>query len=301
MTAAQPVHFYLEEPFRSSAARGEHNFINLVVSVLEGAGFEPVFEALPIKDVPTKGRSLNHMVQPPNDEGLVFRRVYQYPFWQIEAVAQRWQWDVARATFDPDHASSDAPRCYRYWQKRLFGKAATDARRDGFVYVPLQGNLRRKRLFQSCSPLEMVEHCLDQDSKRQIVATLHPTESYSSEDIAALDALARKHDRLSVDTGSMEKYLQGCDYVVTQNSGAAFFGFFFGKPVLLFGQIDFHHICAKADMDALGAGFDAVQRAMPAFDKYIWWFWQDQSINAGRADAKAKIAARLRRFVWPVP
>lgn len=294
------VHFYLEEPLRSSAARGEHNFINLMTDVLERAGLSPVFEALPLKGAPTEGRSLSHMVNPPNDRGLVFRRVYHYPFWQIDAVAQRWQWDVARATFDPAKASSDAPRFYRFWQKRLFGAATEDTRRDGFVYVPLQGHLRRQRLFQACSPLDMIGHCLEHEPNRKIIATLHPKESYSRQDLNALDNLERNHTRLTIDTGNMERYLHACDYVVTQNSGVAFSGYFFGKPALLFGQIDFHHIAARADMAALGESFARAAELMPAYDKYIWWFWQDQSINAGRDDATEKIAARLRRFGWPV-
>ncbi|MEW9920513.1 hypothetical protein AB2B41_12935 [Marimonas sp. MJW-29] len=295
------VHFYLEEPFRTSAARGEHNFINLVAYVLKAAGLHPVFEDLPIRGEPTTGFSLSHMVNPPNDRGLVFRRVYHYPFWQIEAVAQRWHWDVARATFDPDTASRDAPRFYSFWQKRLFGDAPNQAGRDGFVYVPLQGRLTEERLFQACSPMEMIEHCLALNPRRQIVATLHPNESYTRRELGQLETLARRHDRLRLDTGNMVSHLKGCDFVVTQNSGAAFSGFFFGKPALLFGQIDFHHIAVRADMDALGASFDEIARAAPPFDKYVWWFWQDQSINAGRDDARAKIADRLRRFGWPIP
>ena len=300
MTHDATFRFYLEEPLRTSAANGEHNFINLVVKVMKRAGFDPTFHRLPASDVPADGYSLSHMVNPPNDRGLVFRRVYHYPFWQIEAVAQRWQWDVARATFDPECASKDAPRFYRYWQNRLFGDAPQKARRDGFVYVPLQGQLGRERLFQACSPLEMIEHCLENDPKRNIVATLHPKESYTRKELADLDALERKHPRLTVDTGNMAQYLRTCDYVVTQNSGAGFSGYFFGKPALLFGQIDFHHIAERVDMDALDKSFAKVATLAPAYDKYIWWFWQDQSINAGREDAEDKIASRLRRFGWPV-
>ncbi|MFK7836968.1 MAG: hypothetical protein AB8B60_12170 [Sulfitobacter sp.] len=300
MTKDTTLHFYLEEPLRTSAAAGDHNFINRILNVTRAAGFEPIFKSLPLEGPPTDGYSLGHMVNPPNDKGLVFRRVYQYPFWQIEAVAQRWHWDVARAPFDPDQASSDAARFYKFWQKRLFGDAPQSTRRDGFVYVPLQGHLSRQRLFQICTPLEMVEHCLAHDRTRRIIATLHPKESYARKDLAALEALARKHDRLTIDTGNMEQHLQHCDYVVTQNSGVAFSGYFFGKPALLFGLIDFHHIAVQADLDRLDENFAEVAAAFPAFDKYIWWFWQDQSINAGREDAEAKIATRLRRFGWPV-
>ncbi|MEP5731274.1 MAG: hypothetical protein ABJL67_18105 [Sulfitobacter sp.] len=294
------ISFYLEEPLRKSAQAGEHNFINLMAAVVKRSGLEPVFLPSSNHDHSVSGYSLSHMTSPPNDKGLVFRRVYHYPFWQIEAVSQRWHWDVARASFDPINASDDAARFYRFWQKRLFGDAPQRASKRGLVYVPLQGQLLRKRIFQSCTPLEMVQHCLTHDANRQIVVTLHPKETYRSDELAGLEALSREHARLTIDIGNMEKYLQTCDYVVTQNSSAAFSGYFFGKPTLLFGQVDFHHIAERANMLSLRESFERVAALKPAFAAYIWWFWQDQSINAGRDDAKTKIAARLRRFGWPI-
>ena len=301
MSKAQTVHFYLEESLRKSAQAGEHNFINLIVDVLKEANLEPVFDHLPIKGKPSEGLSLTHLAQPPNDNGLVFRRVYHYPFWRIEAVAQRWHWDVAQMAFDPAQADTDAPRFYRYWQKRLFGDASQNARRDGYIYVPLQGKLDQQRVFQSCTPLEMIGHCLKHGGGRPVIAALHPSEKYSQIELAQLKALAATEPRLTIDTGNMVQHLQGCDFVVTQNSGVAFSGFFFGKPALLFGQIDFHHITTRADLGALGESFATVAEAAPPVAEYVWWFWQAQSINAGRPDAKEKIAARLRRFGWPVP
>lgn len=293
------IRFYLEEPLRKNAAGGAHNFIGLIEKVLTKAHFRIAFLALPAPGDSFDGYSLSHMVNPPNERGLVFRRVYHYPFWQIDAVAQRWSWDVSRAVFDPDSTSDDAPRFYRFWQKRLFGDAPKNTSREGFVYAPLQGHLQRRRLFQSCTPLEMIEHTL-RHSERKVIATLHPKETYSRSDMAALNTLAANHPKLSIVTGNMLQYLQTCDYVVTQNSGVAFSGFFFGKPALLFAKIDFHHIAVRADLDALDECFDKVAGHAPAYDKYIWWFWQHQSINAGREDAETKIAARLQRFGWPV-
>ena len=300
MADEKSVNFYLEEPLRTSAAKGEHNFINQVIAVLERSGFDVAFDALPIKGTPTSDHSISHMVSPPNEKGLMIRRVYHYPFWQIEAVAQRWHWDVAKAGFRPNEASPDAPRFYRFWQKRLFGDAPHNTSRDGFVYVPLQGKLDQRRLFQSCTPLEMIEHCLAHDPDRKVIAALHPKERYDRPELAKLTALERQHRNLTVDTGNMERHLRNCDYVVTQNSGAAFSGYFFGKPALLFGKIDFHHIAEVADKGALGNSFARVANHSPPYAKYIHWFWQEQSINAGRADVQDKIARRLLRFGWDI-
>lgn len=294
-----PVTFCLEDGLRQSAQRGEHNFINLMVQVLRENDMEVAFAPLGFAP-PSGGCSMTHMAHPPDEGGLVFRRVYHYPFWQIDAVAQRWKWDVARAKFDPEMVAKDAPRFYRFWQKRLFGEAPLAAQRGGYIYVPLQGKLDRHRPFQSCSPFEMIEHCLTHDPTRDVIAALHPKEHYTTAERARLEKMAQDHPRLRIDKGNMEQHLRDCDYIVTQNSGVAFSGCFFGKATLLFGQIDFHHIAVVADMTALGDSFGIVADHNPAFEKFIWWFWQDQSINAGRENAKQKIAARLTRFGWPI-
>ena len=88
--------------------------------------------------------------------------------------------------------------------------------------------------------------------------------------------------------------------MVTQNSSVAFGGYFFGKAALFFAGIDFHHIGVRADMKNLPKSFAAVAQAQPDFDLYLWWFLQKQSINAGKDTAQAKIAARLKRFGWPI-
>lgn len=299
MAGDRDVQFYLEDLLRQSAARGEHPFLALVAEVLVEAGLRPVYAAA--GSASAGGYSLTHMAQPPDDRGLLFRRVYHYPFWQIEAVAERWHWDTARAAFDGQGVAPDAGRFYRYWQNRLFGAAPADSRRAGFIYVPLQGHLDRCRSFQACSPLEMIEHCLEHGGGREVIVTLHPGERYTDQEVASLDRLVARHRKLSLGAGEMAHYLQGCDYVVTQNSSVAFAGYFFGKPALLFGRIDFHHIAVTADLQVLEETFDRVARLTPPYASYVHWFWQERSINAGRPDAKERIAARLRRFKWPIP
>mgnify|MGYP001115313349 FL=1 len=146
----------------------------------------------------------------------------------------------------------------------------------------------------------MIEQVLQHDKARNVIATLHPNEEYSAKELAALENLAAKEPRLEVQTGNMEALLAGCDYVATQNSSAAFFGYFFCKPSVLFGQVDFHHIASK--VTELGAA-EALRRApelQPDYAAYLYWFWQENSINAGRETATEKIRARLLQAGWPL-
>lgn len=295
----------LEPPLLKSAEAGEHNFINLIVDVAENARFRveycPSTELELFKSVGDDVFTLSHMKHPPSGRGLVFRRVYHYPFWQIDQTAKRWDWDIARAAYDPsDVPGQEAARFAGYWKKRLFKGACDQVEQTGYIYVPLQGRIRDHRSFQSCSPLDMLRATLKHADGKPVVATLHPKEDYGAADLAALEALGEAHPHLDISMGDMAQHLQRCDFVVTQNSGVAFDGYFFGKAALLFGKIDFHHIAVRAEMDHLAASFKAVPQHRPDFDAYLWWFWQHQSINAGRDDAKDKIAARFRRFGWPI-
>lgn len=292
------VTFYMEPELCRSAQAGQHNFIGKLAGVMTRAGLDVQY--LPFGAPQGQGWSMSHIKMPLDARGLCFRRVYHYPFWQIEQSGERWAWDVAQAAFAPDPSEGrEAARFYGFWQKRLFGEAPHQTSREGFIYVPLQGKLLDHRPFQICSPIEMIEHCLAQ-TDAPIIATLHPGETYTRAELAALKKLEKAHVRLTVRSGGMEELLARCDYVVTQNSSVAFNGYFFGKPALLFRKADFHHIAVLADLDDLAAGFAAVRTAAPDYAAYVHWFWQKNSINAGRPEAEEIIAARLRRFGWPV-
>jgi hypothetical protein len=305
MSAPQTLILYLEESLLRSARRGEHNFISKVAAVMQASGYDvsylPETVRTEIQARRHKGYSMFHMKPPVNERGLMFRRAYHYPFWAIEPVAERWNWSVAGTAFDPDSVpEKEARQFYARWQSRLFGEAPQTPTSEGFIYVPLQGMLRVHRSFQSCSPMSMIEAILKHDPTRQVIATLHPKEVYSEADIAALHLLETMHSSFELRAGGMEELLQGCDYVVTQNSSAAFDGFFFGKPAILFGQIDFHHIAASVHRLGLAGAFDAVHTITPDYAKYIHWYWQTMSINAGHPSAEQKIKAAVSRAGWPM-
>ncbi len=138
------------------------------------------------------------MDDPIHARALTLRRAYFYPFWRIEASAKRWEWDIAKRGVRP---GTGEPRPKRrsfcdYWRKRLFDTAADNPRKDGFIYIPLQGMLLEQRSFQTLSPLEMIETTLRQDPTRRVIAGYHPNETYSPEETDALEAMAAREPRL---------------------------------------------------------------------------------------------------------
>lgn len=303
MAPPRHLRIFLESGLRASAAAGGHNFIGKVVSVMAANGFTTEF--CPDDDATLRraeaegGYTLTHMRPPVGLNGLVFRRVYHYPFWAIERSEQRWNWHVARSVFDPDQIDFDQATSFaRFWRKKLFNSAQPSTGGQGFLYIPLQGRLTQHRSFQTCAPVQMIRTVLKADP-RPVIATLHPRESYGPQDHAALAALAARFPRLTVTTGGMDHYLPGCDAVITQNSSVAFNGFLLHKPAILFADIDFHHIALRADADPVAA-LAELPRHRPCYDRYLFWFWQVMSINAGRPEVEARIATTLRRCGWPL-
>ncbi len=305
MSAASTVTFYLHPQLRKQAEDGRHNFIALIGKVLTDAGLSVAYDndddIARLRALVRPGRGLFLMDAPVNDRSLTMRKTYLYPFWHIEKQPERWDWPVAQAIFDPATVdTTQAAHFQRFWRKRLFGDAAQDARKDGFVYVPLQGRLTVQRSFQQCSPIEMLSTILRHDPARPVMATLHPSEAYTPEERHALETLMAENDRLYIRTGEPARYLRTCDYIVTQNSGVALQGFFYNKPAILFAKSDFHHIALNVEKIGAQAAFDAVTRHAPDYAAYLYWFMQLQAINAGRPEAQDQIAQVLRGHGWPV-
>lgn len=301
MPKTDVIHIYLPDPMRRDAVAGQVNIINRIAAAVAQDGHRLVFHTQDSdqlgKAANRGGRALFHMVQPVTPNGLTLRRAYYYPFWQIEAVADRGQFDVARAGFD---ASKIDPNLAKVFQKRLRHRVLgrSDISQGGYVFMPLQGQLRLHRSFQAMSPVAMIEATLAQEQVLPIWATLHPKESYDPADLAMLADLEMRFARFRVVDGDAVTLLLGCNYVVTQNSGLAASGFLLGKPAVLFANVDFHHIAGSVPRQGLEAAFKTAKGEPPDFAGYVHWFFNENTINAGGPGAESQIRARLQHHGW---
>ena len=303
MNETRIVRYYLHRSLKQRAESGQHNFINKLNSVLRKEGFDIRFcdDSLSeqIKSRTRSGYSVFLMQEPTTERGLTLRLNYFYPFWNIEKTGKRWDWPVAKTPFETAQVpAAEMKKFANQLRRRNFDTACENSSRDGFVYVPLQGRLLAQRPFQYCSPIEMIDALLAHERSRGIVVTFHPKEKYTSEEIQAVHRLERIHPRLTISDQTMVSLLTRCDYVATQNSAVALSGFFFRKPAVLFGRINFHHIAAKVHDLGPKEAIASVGDLMPDYDAYLWWFFQKMSINAGRPDVEDNISAELRRLGW---
>ena len=289
-TTVASVH--LDPPTLASVEGGGFNFLQRLRSAVEGAGWRLDWRSESDRH---EAHSLWHMRAPPGSGGLIFRRTYHYPFWHIEAEPERWRWPVARAVFD---AESVPVTTARQFTERLAARVLPGPPPDqeGPALVPLQGRIRQHRSFQTMSPLAMVEAV--GRSGYEACITLHPREDYSRDDRRALDRIIAAHPSLQLAEGSPQ-LLRNCAFVVTQNSAVAFDGLILGKPAVLFGQADFHHIALKVAEIGATEALARAPRHQPPWPRYIAWF-MGQAIDAMAPDAEAQVLAALRRGGWSV-
>lgn len=304
MTRPGTLHLYLDAETLARIAAGTHNFFNRLLGAVTAAGWRVDLRTSSagerLRAPGRRGHALFLMEEPTHDRALTCRRTYVGAFWHIEATARRWDWPVAKTAFPADQVDAKAASTFvNQWRNRLYPGANPISPRQGFVFVPLQGRLLDHRSFQSMSPLAMLQEVLGR-SARPVLATLHPSESYTTAETDALARLADRFPRLTVQAGGSDRALQDCDLVVTQNSAMAFRGYFFRKPAILFAKIDFHHIAASVPHLGLTEAFYRAERSAPDFDGYLYWFLKGQSINAGHADCEDQIRTSLRRNGWPI-
>ncbi len=296
------LHLYLPAGYALDVGSGAPTIYSRLAVAFTQAGYSVITradsDAARHTAILDPGHAIFTMVEPPNKRALCLRRAYQYPFWRLENTNERWRFDVALARFDPRDIDPVPARTFASsWRRKLARATATH---EGFIYLPLQGRLTEQRSFQFQSPLAMIETALAQDPHRKLIASLHPKEIYSIAEHQALHRLASRHPRLTIAETSAG-LLEACDYVVTQNSSVAFTGYLFGKQPVLFAGADFHHIAASVPRIGIDNAFRQAKEPLRDVDRYLYWFWQIQSINAGRDDVTDQILARAARHGWPLP
>lgn len=276
--------------------------INQVTAALEAVGWDT--NLVPLEDSHGRPRAagyhlvLNLPVWGPNC--LSLRKTCRDPFWKIEDTNDRWDYQIARAEFDPTAIKAGHNGFFGHWKPRFLGEAPAAEGLGPYIFMPLQGKLTERRHFQSMAPLDMIRATLAQDPERRVIATLHPRESYSAAERDGLERIAATEPRFSLVKGDSLPLVKGCDYIVTENSSVAVTGYFAGKQAVLFAQIDFHHIAGSVPRQGLEAAFARMRQPAPDFVRYLYWLLEMNAIRTWDENAHDRIRTRLQQFGWPV-
>lgn len=275
---------------------GHFNFIERVRDAVASRGWHseiaPESDAAPERYV----YALHHMSGPRHKRTKIFRRTYYYPFWHIETVPQRWRWDVAKAEYRPNQIDTDEARNFIHNLRAQYLPGISPVA-PTHVLIALQQDLLKTRSFQTMSPLAMIEAVAR--TEKTCIATLHPNGDYKPEELAALDTLAARYPNLTIG-GSSRDLLAGAEYVATQNSAVAMDAYLLTRPVVLFGQIDFHHIALNVADMGVEAALNAAPDHKTHYAKYLYWMLREQAIDAMAPTAELRILDALKKGGWPI-
>ena len=288
------LNLYLPDYFRQGHEAGQATILSRLLAALPGWAPQHHPEAEGLTQ-PHRGFGLTYMQEPRRMGVLCLRRAYWYPFWRIERTNERWNFEVAHKT--PSYAR--IPPRARAFHTRLAERVleGREPRREGFVFVPLQGRLSDHRSFQSMSPVAMVQALLDHQPL-PVKATLHPAETYAEADHQALARLAT-HPRVELVSAPSDDLLAGCDFVACQNSSLALQAMIIGKGAVLFAGIDFHHPAGSVPRDGLARALEVGSQPPAQMTEYLWWFFKQEAIDAQAEDAPERIRAVLSARGWP--
>jgi hypothetical protein len=294
MSKDKRLTFYLPDWLQWQVARDKHGFLAALRAVFVQSGWQMEVRgngmAERLASVARPGWAMFYKDAPMPGRSLTMRRSYLEPFWHIEKTAKRWEFDVAKAAFDPTAVNGQrAGQFGGFWRTKLELPEAKPG--EGFVYVPLQGKLLAHRRFQAMSPIEMVQVLAEREA-REIIVTLPPSETYSEAERETVAELCAQ-PRITLSTAPMTELLARCDYVAAQNSSVVISGFLLDKPAILFGQIDFHHVAGNVPRDGIAAAFAYLDSDAPDYARYLFWFFQERALNVWRPDFPDRLKARL--------
>lgn len=126
-----------------------------------------------------------------------------------------------------------------------------------------------------------------------VVVKPHPLE-LRSDAVDRLLAMANTYPHLTVSTANVHDILAASARVLTLNSAVGIEAYLHRKPVILCGQADFHHI---ADVAETVDGLARLLRSEPGrrvYAKYIYWFFGQKCLNAGRSDLVVQMLHRIK-------
>ena len=296
------MHFYLPPAALDSLAKGGKSMFSRISDAVTAVGWRVhLCDEAQRHDIPHRdGWHLVNNREPPSDRCLTLRVAGFQPFWQIERTNDRQDWEITHSAYEPpDVPPERIAQFLAQWRKVVLEDRKPT--QGGGIFVPLQGQLTERQYFQSASPILMLHQVLTRYPQTRVTSTLHPKETYDTEEREALARLQALHPNFHLQTGGSLEVLATCDQVICENSSVAMKGFLWGKPAMFWARIDFHHIAASVPHTGEEAAFAQLEQAeRPDFGRYLFWYCRLQSLF-GWEDNPGRIRARLRDLGWPIP
>ncbi len=214
---------------------------------------------------------------------------YVYPFWHLDPWGIRAFSSIAEKTFDPASIPPGPARAFadRLRARLVQGRKSRYAQPAERIALP-QGSIAV--FLQDESHRDLTETChltMDQmlaaltarDDPRPILVKPHPLDSDATRH-RALRRLARQDPRVQVVAANIHDMIAAAEVVVTINSATGLEAMMQGKPVILCGRADFHHIATTVTSAAELDVALSHPRGGDQHDAYLFWYFRQMCLSA---------------------
>ncbi len=167
------------------------------------------------------------------------------------------------------------PRRSRYGQK---GGVADIS--EGCIAVFLQGDNPHRQGTAFCDNETLLRTVAQHAGDRKIVVKAHPMSKQLS-DAQLVLKLLQEGLPIEPSDANVHDILSQCAVTVSYNSAVAIEGFLHGKPAVLFGKSDFHHVVETVRKPAeFPEALTAALGSHVDYAKYLHWYFSQFSVSA---------------------
>ena len=141
---------------------------------------------------------------------------------------------------------------------------------------------------------------LETRGNRPVIIKRHP-KCQDAETEAFVSAIHDPDNGVHVVDANLHDILAVASHVAVINSGTGFEALMHKKPVLLFGEADYHHAAWPiATTDDLRQALLADGPPIRDIEKYLYWFLRQQLLSPVHGDMGQQIAERILAHGYPL-
>lgn len=226
------------------------------------------------------------------DADILMHQPADNGFWAVDRVGQV-QSRLSSAEFDPNSVDErKAMKFFRAIQKRLVVPFPHIYPLEDFVLVALTDSLEAPDA-DTPDSIEMIQSTLEMEPERLVLIRIPDDVQYSG-DLRKQLFEFDFHEQVIFTRGDLDRLLDACAFVVTQDSPVAVQGLLHRKPAIQFARTDCHHIFRKTyEEKRLKKCFNRMMRDRPEYEKYVYWLFNEHMLDATDKQFAKKFRERL--------
>ncbi|SMP17844.1 hypothetical protein [Shimia sagamensis] len=150
---------------------------------------------------------------------------------------------------------------------------------DGCIAVFLQGDNPHRQGTAYCDNETLLRTVAENAGGRTVVVKAHPVSKQLDDAQLILNLL---QDGLPVEPtdANVHDILRQCSVTVSYNSAVAMEGFMHGKPAILFGKSDFHHVVETVcNPNDFPTALHAALVSQHDYAKYLHWYFSNYAVS----------------------